>query len=248
MIRRDDTTEDGKQQWILFTQVAHAHLAFEVAKVWGRGQVKGVEPRDELLQAVKHHDDGWAAWEQVPQVDAVTGQPLDFTELVLDDALHIWRESIETSRQFGPLAGTVVSQHFMHLLGMRNVSQAEEAQVQQFQAEQQALQQDWQATGQYMPEVVQRALRHLQLFDWFSLWLLMRPPQPYVARTPEGVEVAWNPITPLEITLSPWPLAVDNLTLRIAGRVVPRQAYCDAKTLAEVPVVSRFLEFTLHPA
>ena len=254
MIRRDETTEEGKPQWILFTQVAHAHLAFEIAKVWGRGEVKGVEPREELLQAVKHHDDGWTAWEQAPQVDQVTGQPLDFTELELEPALNIWRGSIEESRQFGPLAGSVVSQHFMHLLGVRNLRVAERSIAQAFEAEQQAKQQewlkDWQAINpsENRPEVVRRGLRHLQMFDWFSLWLLMRPPQPYVARTPEEVEVTWNPITPFEITLSPWPLAVDRLTLRMAGRVVPRQAFPNAKALAEVPLVQRFLEFTLHPA
>ena len=82
MIRRDVTLPDGRPGWLRISQVDHARLSAELASRWGGGRflpvicnphVEGENPlrgvRDEVLAAIRHHDDGWLSWETAPAID-----------------------------------------------------------------------------------------------------------------------------------------------------------------------------------
>jgi hypothetical protein len=89
MIRR----EHGRD-WLLISQVEHARLAGELAEAWNFNGGRMVAVRDELVQAVRQHDEGWAVWELSPTVDPETGRPRDFTEMPMPTATGIWSRSI----------------------------------------------------------------------------------------------------------------------------------------------------------
>ena len=71
---------------------------------------------DLLRYAARHHDDGWAAWDQRPGVDE-QGVPVNLDQMRLVDSLSIWERSIELSTIHSPLAGYLVAGHFSRLLG-----------------------------------------------------------------------------------------------------------------------------------
>ncbi len=98
MIRRE--TADG---WLLISQIDHAVLAAEVAAAWGNDDVPTLPLRDELLRAIRLHDDGWYDWEQVPTIVPETGKPRDFTEMPMAEAATIWTESVELAAR-GPVS------------------------------------------------------------------------------------------------------------------------------------------------
>jgi Protein of unknown function (DUF3891) len=89
MIRR----EHGRD-WLLISQVDHARLAGVLAGAWNLGGGRMAALRDDLLQAVRQHDEGWAAWEASPTIDPETGRPRDFTEMPMAVASEIWNRSI----------------------------------------------------------------------------------------------------------------------------------------------------------
>ena len=94
MIRREETRPDGQSEWVLIGQVDHAALAAALAESWGAEAYAPLVPREALLTAVRHHDDGWPEWERLPALDPATGRPLNFTEMPTADTLDIWRRSI----------------------------------------------------------------------------------------------------------------------------------------------------------
>jgi hypothetical protein len=116
MIRRLGSAAEGTTgQWILISQIDHARLSGQLAEYWGAQGYSPLSPRDELLWAINHHDDGWGEWEQTPDVDPKSGHPRSFTEMELGDALVIWTASIESARQAGNLEAYLVAGHFCAL-------------------------------------------------------------------------------------------------------------------------------------
>jgi hypothetical protein len=110
MIRREITTADGVKQWLLISQVEHARVSGELALQWRE------EYSDDVVNAIAHHDDGWAAWEAQPKLNPELGAPFSFLEMPVPAALVIWDHSIAAAGEYGPLAAYIVAGHFYNLL------------------------------------------------------------------------------------------------------------------------------------
>lgn len=110
MIRREITAPDGTKLWLLISQVEHAHVSGELVRNWR------TEFSDDVVSAIAHHDDGWAAWEAEPKLNPALGAPFSFLEMPVPAALVIWDHSIAAAGEFGPLAGYIVAGHFYNLL------------------------------------------------------------------------------------------------------------------------------------
>jgi hypothetical protein len=252
MIRRD--AEPG--HWILISQIEHARLAGMVAELWGGEACGRLEPRDELLAAIYHHDDGWAAWERRPDVDPATGRPLDFTEMPLDDSLSIWRGSILAAASLGNLPGYLVSGHFCALLRASSRWQAgtdEGRLAGAFLAEQDQSQSRWlrswqSAAANRTERLARHALRWLQFFDRLSLWFCCaQRVGPDVLALPDGSNLRLHPLAADRVQLLPWPLLVGSLEIEAGGRSLPRDVYKDAASLAWAPARPARLRWTLVP-
>lgn len=116
MIRRD--TEAG---WILISQVDHAHLAAEIAGVWGNDRITHLPEIDCLLPAIRDHDDGWQEWERLPDIHPESHFPRNFTEMPPEDATRIWTRSIELCRRGRQsiVASVEEFRRFLSLTGLR---------------------------------------------------------------------------------------------------------------------------------
>lgn len=110
MIRREIELSEGERSWLLISQVDHAHISGELT----RHQTERFS--HEVIEAITHHDDGWAEWEASPRINSAIGGPFSFLEMPLTESLVIWDNSIAAARKFGPLAGFIVAGHFYSLL------------------------------------------------------------------------------------------------------------------------------------
>jgi hypothetical protein len=110
MIRREVKLTDGRPIWLFISQVDHARVSGAIVAQWK-------EPfTAEVVEAIAHHDDGWAEWEAAPRFNPEIGAPYSFLEMPLGDTLVVWDNSIGGARKFGPLAGYIVAGHFYNLL------------------------------------------------------------------------------------------------------------------------------------
>jgi hypothetical protein len=110
MIRREIELSEDERSWLLISQVEHARISGEITQ-------HGSERfSHEVVEAITHHDDGWAEWEATPRINPAIGGPFSFLEMPLPESLVIWDNSIAFARNFGPLAGFIVAGHFYSLL------------------------------------------------------------------------------------------------------------------------------------
>jgi hypothetical protein len=258
MIRRHGSIAEGTAgQWILISQIDHARLAGQLAEHWGAdGYAPLLLPRNELLWTVYHHDDGWHAWEQAPDVDPKSGKPRTFTEMELGDSLVIWTASIETARQEGPLQAYLVAGHFCALARRSAAWRKHDAlwpQAERFLDQFGSLGthwlQEWQAENPTAntPQRAQQALAQLQFFDALSLWFCCAAASgPDRIETPAGPVLTLVPVDPRRVHIAPWPLNVESLDLEIAGRAVPVGRYRDRAELAAAPAQSVLLRWQLQ--
>jgi hypothetical protein len=244
MIRREGLSSVDEGEWILISQIDHAHLAGKLAEHWGAADIVLPVPHAELW-AIHHHDDGWREWEQTPDIEPRAGRPRQFTEMPVEDSLAIWTASIEIACQADNLAGFVVAGHFCALArrspAWRNGT-AQGAKVARFitHFEDQAAiwQQAWHGENPATNtvEIARRALARLQFFDSLSLWFCCAPAsEPERIESPDGPPLTLASVDPRRVQLSPWPLAVPNLNLEIPARAVAVRRYRDSADLARAP-------------
>lgn len=257
MIRRDMSRPDGTSAWLLIPQISHAHLAGALSAAWRGPQFALFEPAGELQAAIMHHDDGWKSWDAEPGVDPDTGQPANFTEMLLGESLAIWRHSIADAKQFGHLAAFAVAGHFCALL--RRFDSWKESQAKRLLAEKFLTYHDrqmidwlsmWQSedrTGR-STATAETAISWLQFFDALSLWFCTASrtaPESFVA--PGGTLVTFTPLANDRIAVDPWPWPLPSLELKVVGQSVPAEPYADAKALAAAPHQEVALAWRLEP-
>jgi len=246
MIRRELAAHDGAPAaWVLIRQIDHAHLAGQLAEVWGGGGFSPLEPADELLWAIYHHDDGWAEWDRDPGTNPSTGVPRQFMEMEPPETLAIWTKSIDAAAARGPLEGYLVAGHFCRL-GRRGTAGKEHDPVwQPFVAflddyEQRARNwlDRWRADFPAIrtEALAEQALNQLQFFDTFSLWFCCaESTDREIAETPAGIDLAITPRSTFNIHLAPWPLRVPGLELSTPGRLLAAGHYASRAELNAAP-------------
>jgi hypothetical protein len=173
MIRRQIEFPDNERLWLLVSQVDHAHVSGEIARRWSE------EMSADVIDAIWHHDDGWAAWEAEPKLNPAIGAPFSFLEMPLPEALVIWDNSIAAARKIGPLAGYIVAGHFYNLLnesdhGHEPMAVAWLTAKRKFRT---AWLDEWvRAAATHTLEFAKQAQQLLLRTDLFSLWLCCECP------------------------------------------------------------------------
>lgn len=185
MIRRELNLIHGGPIWLLISQVDHARMSGELVAHWS-------DPlTPEVVNAIGHHDDGWAAWEAAPKINPKIGAPYSFLEMPIEEALPIWDGSIAEARKFGPLAGWIVAGHFYNLLAESEHAQDPPAVA--WLTAKRKVRTTWldewvRADRPQTLEYAKRAQQMLLTADLFSLWLCCECPvdTPSPGPFPEG--------------------------------------------------------------
>lgn len=89
---------------ILYTQIAHARMAGQIASAWRKPDHMTDAVWDRLVDAITNHDDGWLSHDQHPTLDE-HGQPNDFKFMPMYQHREIWRRSIALAMGQDWLAG-----------------------------------------------------------------------------------------------------------------------------------------------
>lgn len=253
MIRRNFVDERGAANWLLISQVAHARISGDLTERWHE-----LFP-PEVIDAITHHDDGWAKWEAAPQLDPARGRPLSFLEMPVADAIAIWDDSITSARRIGPLAGAIVAGHFIGLArGSEHATKSPAREWLRTMAESRAT---WinvwkRANSLHTEALVTVAQGMLLAADLLSLWLCCDGPVTTIesaavpnsemearaatvlgkyrfhriSMTTDGSGVDWQG------WLSPWPFADESLALESTAIAVPTAHYT---SWSEIVAVAR---------
>jgi hypothetical protein len=115
--------------WWLVTHPDHARLAGQFAEHWGNQVFISPEPRADVLEGIKTHDDGWANRDAAPEItrqgkpsafsSELVGKYSAFEEIDLLDYLAVRRHAVDTVLRRNPYAGLLVSMHTFDLLANR---------------------------------------------------------------------------------------------------------------------------------
>jgi hypothetical protein len=261
MIRRDIRLADGAAGWMLISQIEHARVSAELAAQCTVDLYAAL--RDEVLAAIRHHDDGWAAWERNPRLDPERGKPLSFTEIEPAEAIAIWNGSIAAAESAaGALAAWLVAGHFMRLVERSEDARAAPdllAWQEQTAARRAAWLATWRARDLQMSlaTAAEAALQWVWTFDEVSLWLCCtcqpdRPipcaPEPYRAGQGTPLEMELNPSADGAATITPWRFGPDPVAVAIDGCTVPVARYRTAEELWAAAVPQRITWRLAPPA
>lgn len=173
MIRREIISPSGEKLWLLISQVEHARVSGELVANMRESFA------DEVVDAIAHHDDGWAAWEAQPKLNPEIGAPFSFLEMPVAAALVIWDHSIAAAEKFGPLAAYMVAGHFYNLLG--NSEHAKDPLANAWLTAKRKQRTTWldewvRADSAASLDFAKTAQQLLLVADLFSLWLCCEAP------------------------------------------------------------------------
>jgi Protein of unknown function (DUF3891) len=213
---------DRGDSWQVVLQTDHADLSAAAARSWAeQGRRHG-----SLTLAAERHDDGWAVWEQAPQVDEA-GAPVNFLSVDVRSHLAFYRAGIAAITEQDPLAGLLVSMHGAGIYRQRygldtalGLDRAPEVrdEVDAFVAEQEA---------KFDLDEHRAEYELLQIYDRFSLYFCMRD-----VESGEGAEVQgyrFEPVGPWHVRLEPYPFVERPARFSLLRRVVPKRKWTQSE-------------------
>jgi hypothetical protein len=115
--------------WWLVTHVDHARLAGMFAIHWGNALFIRPEPRDDVMEGISTHDDGWEQRDSAPEItkqgkpsafsSELVGKYSAFEEIDLRDYLAVREAAVRQVTAKNLYAGLLVSMHTYDLLQNR---------------------------------------------------------------------------------------------------------------------------------
>jgi hypothetical protein len=239
--------------WWLITHPDHAHLAGDFARAWGNDLFLCPEPRAHVLNAIRSHDDGWAARDAATPItregkpaafsSELVGKYSAFEEIDLQSYLTVRRNAVQLIAAQDPYAAILISMHTHNLLGQHadrsTIKPDQLALLDNFLDEQLSLQQRLrdELLGSYKiapefltTEALRDNFRLLQACDNLSLLSCVDYPGDatllHPLRTTEGpTEVHVHRTAPRTFRLNPYPFAQSTLTFQLPARFVPGETF-----------------------
>jgi hypothetical protein len=238
---------ESNNGWWLVTHPDHAKLAGQFAEHWGNERFVSPEPRNDVLEGISTHDDGWAARDAAPEITK-QGKPSAFsTELVgtysafeeidLLDYLAVRRKAVDNVVRHNPYAGLLVAMHTFDLLGNRvdrsTIRPDQLPLLDAFLEDQKALQREVRSQlaedPRYQdvdPERIEDHFHLLQACD--NLSLLTSVDYPGTANLLHALPVTGDKHEPVTVEhigvrhfrLAPYPFDISPLTFEFPARLV----------------------------
>ncbi len=229
MIRRNSTSADGSDGWILITQREHARVSAQLAEAWRLAPLT-VMWQEVVQWTACHHDDGWEAWDASPGLDG-QGRPISFMEMAIGDRNAIWSDSIERAAEHGPLAAYQVARHFLELTAVGH--SGDEPEADEFRREFEPRAAAWLAMVPEAAAAADVAAGYLQLFDWLSLLLCCGPLQsPANVPLPDRHgDLTLTPQSEWLLQLDPWRMKGPCRVIEAEAAQIPARSYRDVDEL-----------------
>jgi hypothetical protein len=142
MIRRD-----AGDWFLLITQHDHALLSGQLARRIGNPSFASPAPREDVVDAIAHHDCGWPLHDEQPTRNK-QGEPLHVFEAPAALAVQVWSASVARAMNLGDYQGLLVSLHVLNLSAInimahaRDPSRADLFEINKFQQRQVEIQEE----------------------------------------------------------------------------------------------------------
>lgn len=104
------TAPAGEPQ-IVITMTEHMALAGRFARAFGNAVFEPIEPREEVLYIVDHHDAGWADVDAKAAIDSETGLPYHLQNTPFETIVETSRASPEFNSRHHAYCGLLSSMH-----------------------------------------------------------------------------------------------------------------------------------------
>jgi hypothetical protein len=233
---RSEDGHDGRRGYRCITQPDHARFAGELMALWRADGLPEHPWRDEILFAVREHDNGWRETDAAPHLDRERGRPHDFRSLPLAERLAVWPRAVGRYTEEHPYAALLIAHHAEALYGehrgegFRELFEVLEAQRDRL----------LEITGGDVG-LLERDYAFLDLADRASLAVCNRWTDGVSRELPDGpVEGRFDPETET-LHLDPFPLA-GSTTFRIPCRHIPAREYTGDADLAVELATARWGE------
>lgn len=252
------TAADGAKRFVI-TMEEHMSLATQFAAHFGNDTFAGLDPRDEMMDVVAHHDAGWHDFDTKAPADPGTGYPYNLSETPFELTGQTSRLSPDFNEARHAFCGLLSSMHSWGLYhgryGISDIVLLDKLKDQNRDAAKELLdgelarQERLKETLRANPETaswveegqLMRCYKQLQFFDTLAL---------YFNRTHEGardegvfpcvptadggeVTVTVTPLGDGTYRVAPFPFDTNPLEVSFAGRYLTPQANADG-SLADV--------------
>jgi len=106
---------DEGDTYRLITQPDHARFSGELVSLWREHGLPRHPRREDLLFAVREHDNGWREADAAPRWNEAAGRPHDFMSVPDDVRLEVWRRGTLRFAAERPYAALLVTHHALAL-------------------------------------------------------------------------------------------------------------------------------------
>ena len=265
-------TSDG---WFLIRHPDHAGLAGAFADAWGNADFRRPEPRADVLEGIRRHDDGWAARDAAPTITSagkpsafgadLVGRYTAFEEINLPEYLGVRGQAMELVAADNPYAAILISMHTCNLLTAHadrtTIQTTELPLLDAFVARQQQRQLELRAqaseSGRFQDAdlSVERLVEHfrlLQACDNLSLLSCVDYAGTATLLHPLPLndggtrEVAVHRTGLRTFQLDPWPFSGGPLSFEISGRPVTGDLFSNSQDLQKHYAAAPIETLTVH--
>ena len=94
----------AREDCFVITMSEHAEFAENLARAFGNERFKPVEPREEMLYIVDHHDVGWKEMDGSPQLRPETRLPYDLVPPPVEEIVKTSARSPDFNEKHHPFA------------------------------------------------------------------------------------------------------------------------------------------------
>ncbi|MEE8137869.1 MAG: DUF3891 family protein [Thermoanaerobaculia bacterium] len=205
---------DEGSHFLLITQPDHAFFAVELLSLWRGGGLPDHPRREDLLFAIREHDNGWREVDAAPSVARESGRPLDFIGLPREARIEVWRRGTSRYAEERPYAAALITHHALALHRRRSSDPA----WGEFLSELRERYEELESQLGTEATAIASDYRFLRLADEISLAACNRWSEP---RERHGIRFRFDQET---LFLDPFPLA-GTTTFRIPSRRIAVRRY-----------------------
>lgn len=219
----------------VITQPDHARFAAELLSLWRTQGLPEHPRRQQLLFAVREHDNGWREADSAPRVDPTTEKPFDFTTYPESGRLVIWRRGILRFVDQQPYSTLLIAEH------AEAIHQPLNADWQDLFDRLEPLRQGWLDRVATDLSEVKADYRHLETADAISLAFCTRREASW-----EGESLTARVVGEV-VHLDPFPLA-GTTTFQIPVRRIPNRPYATDSGVGSALARARWTQITVKVA
>ncbi len=250
MIRRDE--KDG---WILINQHDHAGLSREIMKYWGDKQFSRTNLYNEVLFAIREHDNGWKEWDRSPKANPMNQYPMNFLEMNSSDQSEIWRRCFKRHSVEHPYTSALIALHFGKLNEKSLNKNSNNGVARTLQTEISDFVSDMLKINipnfdlNSLPKDIQVNLRLVQIADIISLtlchgWYTIEIKDAPLAYDSSVVTLNLKSVDGVDYVIAPYPFSESLIRLHVAGRRLNQKKFSNDNELRQV--LNEATDETLH--